>query len=175
MAITRTQKEAQVENLKKELEQSSIMVMTAYSGLSVTDAQELRKKIKSEGGNFRIVKNAMLKLAVEQSFSGIDLSDLEGPVAVAFGYEDPVMPAKALDEFAKQYGALQPIGAINARGDHLNAEQVKQLANLPSREVLTGQLVGTIAAPISGFVNVLNGNLRGLVTALDGIAQSREA
>ncbi len=175
MAISRSQKEAQVAALKEDFERSSMSVLTAYSGLSVAASQELRKQMKEQDGSFRVVKNAMLKRAVSESFKDLDISDLEGPVAVAFGYGDQVAPAKTLVDYAKKHGALEPIGAINAQGEMFDAEQVKQLAELPSREELTAQLVGTIAAPLSGFVRVLDGNIRGLVTALDGIAKAKEA
>lgn len=175
MAITREQKEAQVEALKQEFAKSSMTIMTSYSGLSVKASQELRKQMKAEGGSFRVVKNAMLKRAVTEGFENTDVSDLEGPVAVAFGYEDQVAPAKLIVDYAKKYQTLEPIGAINAMGERFDANQVKKLASLPSREQLTGQLVSVIAAPLSGFVNVLQGNLRGLVTVLDGVAKAKES
>lgn len=175
MAISRTQKEAQVQALKDEFAKSEMMVMTSYAHLTVRDAQNLRKQLKDQGGNFRVVKNAMLKRAVAESFEGVDITDLEGPVAVAFGYDDPVTPAKVISDFAKKHEGLSPVGAINAQGQRFDAEQVKQLADLPSREQLTAQLVGTIAAPLTGFVGVMQANLRGLVTVLDGIAQAKEA
>lgn len=175
MAISRTQKEEQVATLKQEFEKSAMTVLTAYSGLSVQDSQNLRKEMKENNGSFRVVKNAMLKRAVAESFKDIDISDIDGPVAVAFGYDDQVAPAKTVVEFGKKHGSLEPIGAINAYGERFDAEQVKALAELPSRDELTAQLVGTIAAPLSGFVRVLNGNIQGLVTALDGIAQAKEA
>lgn len=174
MAISREQKEAQVVSIKEELAKSKMTVLTAYSGLSVKDSQELRKQIQDEGGSFRVVKNAMLKRAVSESFEGVDLSDLEGPVAVVFGYEDEVAPAKLVANYAKKHESLTPIGAISAEAERLDSDQVKTLASLPSREQLRGQLVGTIAAPLSGFVNVLQGNLRGLVTVLDGAAKAKE-
>ncbi|MEX0748604.1 MAG: 50S ribosomal protein L10 [Candidatus Saccharimonadales bacterium] len=175
MAISRTQKEAQVEALKEEFTQSSMTVMTAYSGLTVHEAQALRKQMRELGGNFRVVKNAMFKLAVADSFKDLDLSQLEGPIAVAFGYSDPVAPAKTISDYAKKHESLTPLGAFNAQGEWFDATQVAKLASLPSREQLTAQLVGTIAAPLSGFVSVLQGNLRGLVTVLDGVAQAKEA
>jgi len=175
VAISREQKESQVAELKQEFGRSQMSILTAYSGLSVKASQELRKQMKSEGGNFRVVKNAMLKRAVAENFEDVDISALEGPVAVAFGYEDPVAPAKLIVDYAKKHETLTPIGAINANSEFFDADQVKRLAGLPGREQLTAQLVGTIAAPLSGFVNVLQGNLRGLVTVLDGIAQAKES
>ncbi|MEX0934217.1 MAG: 50S ribosomal protein L10 [Candidatus Saccharimonadales bacterium] len=171
MAISREEKEAQVAALKEELSKSSLSVLASYSGLSVQDSQELRKQIKEQGGGFRVVKNAMLKIAVADTHKEVDLSELEGPVAMAFGYEDPVVAAKAISDHAKKHDSLKPIMAIDDQGQVLSAEEVGRLADLPPKEVLLGQVVGTIAAPLSGMVGVLAGNLRGLVTVLDKVAQ----
>lgn len=174
MAITRTAKEAQVEHIKQELQAATMTVLAAYSGMSVKDAQALRAQIKAQGGSFRVVKNAMLFQAVTQAFDGLDISDIEGPIAMAVGYEDEVMPAKAIAEFNKQHEVLEPVAAIDANGQRFSGEEVARLAQLPSREQLTGQLVGTLAAPISGFITVLNGNLRGLVTVLDAATHKQQ-
>ncbi len=174
MAITRAKKEAQIEELAGELRNGKMTVLVSYKGLPVKQAEELRAEMKQNSGNFRVVKNAMFKLAATQVFKDLDVSGIDGPVAVAVGYGDQVVPAKTIANHAKQYGVLQPLGAINEFGQWLTSEEVERLATLPSRDQLTAQLVGTLAAPISGFVTVLEGNLRGLVTALDGIAQSRQ-
>lgn len=174
MAITRTQKESRVETLAQELRNAKMTVLVSYGGLSVKHAEALRTEAKDNNGNFRIVKNALLRLASEQVFPELDLSHLQGPVAVVVGYDDQVMPAKTAAHYAKEHGTLQPLGAVNEFGQWLTAEDVDRLATLPPREQLTAQLVSTIAAPLSGFVTVLEGNLRGLVTVLDGIASSRQ-
>ncbi len=173
MAISRQAKEAQVADIKDELSKSSLSVLSSYTGLSVEDSQNLRKAIKEQGGNFRVVKNAMLKIAVSETHKDVDLSELEGPVVMAFGYNDPVAVAKTISEHAKKHESLKPIMAIDDQGTVLSAEEIKRLADLPAKEVLQAQLVGTIAAPLSGFVGVLSGNLRGLVTVLDKAAQAK--
>ncbi|MEX0668173.1 MAG: 50S ribosomal protein L10 [Candidatus Saccharimonadales bacterium] len=173
MAISRQEKEAQVTALKEELSKSSLSVLASYSGLSVQDSQILRKQIKDQGGSFRVVKNAMLKLAVADTHKEVDLSELEGPVAMAFGYDDPIIAAKVIADHAKKNDSLKPIMAIDNQGQVLSAEEVGRLADLPPKEVLLGQVVGVVAAPLSGMVGVLSGNLRGLVTVLDKAAQSK--
>lgn len=174
MAITREKKEQQIQELTEELRQSKMTVLVDYSGMNVKQAQELRKQVKQKQGNFRVVKNAMFTRAAANAFDGLDMTHLEGPVAIASGYDDPVMPAKEVVDYAKKNEVLAPLGAIDETGQLFSADEVQKLAALPSREELAAQLVGTIAAPLSGFVNVLNGNLRGLVTVLDGIAQAKE-
>lgn len=170
MAITRAAKEEQVAALKDILAQSQLTVLAAYTQMSVPQAQELRSSTKSQNGGFRVVKNAMLKRAVAETFEECDISHLEGPIAIAYSNDDAVMPAKTVMDFAKEHEVLEPLMAIDESGNLYEAEDVKRLASLPSREELTGQLVGTIAAPLRGFVTVLEGNMRGLVTVLDGIA-----
>ncbi len=170
MAITRAAKEEQVTRLKDILSQSQLTVLASYSQLTVPQAQELRDTTKSQNGGFRVVKNAMLKRAAAEAFDSCDISQLDGPIAIAYSNEDAVMPAKAIVDFGKKHGVVEPLMAIDDSGNVYEAEDVKRLANLPSREQLTAQLVGTIAAPLSGFVTVLQGNVRGLVTVLDGIA-----
>lgn len=174
MAITRAQKEAQIEALVEELQQAKMTVLVAYSGMSVPHAQQLRARLHETGGSFRVVKNAMFFRAVSQAFDGLDISDIEGPIAIATSYDDEVAPAQVVSQFNKEYEVLHPIGAIDMHGQRFSADQVEQLAILPTREQLTGQLVGTIAAPLTGFVTVLSGNLRGLVTVLDAAAQKQQ-
>lgn len=174
MAITRAKKEAQVQELAEELRSGKMTVFVSYKGMPVKQAEELRAEMKHNDGNFRVVKNAMFKLAAAQVFEDLDLSSIDGPIAVAVGYSDQVVPAKTIANHVKQYEVLQPLGAVNEFGQWLTAEEVERLATLPSRDQLTAQLVGTLAAPISGFVTVLEGNLRGLVTALDAVAQTRQ-
>ena len=93
---------------------------------------------------------------------------MNGQLLYAFNNEDEVAPAQALNNFARENPELQFVAAINENGDVLDADQVKALADLPSKDQLRGMLVGTLAAPLSGLVGVLGGNMRGLVTVLNG-------
>jgi large subunit ribosomal protein L10 len=174
MAKTRQQKQAQVEVLTQELTRSAMTVVVAYSGMSVKQAEELRTEAKNNNGNFRVVKNAMFKLAASRVYSQLELTDITGPIAVITGYDDQVMPAKTAVNYAQESQILEPIAGVNGFGQRLSADEIKRLASLPSRHQLQGQLVGTLAAPLSGMVTSLGGNLRGLVTALDSISRSQE-
>ncbi len=174
MAKTREQKETQVEELAQELRDAKMMVLVSYGGMSVKQAEELRTEAKNNNGNFRIIKNAMFKLATSSVYTDLDISDVTGPVAIMTSYDDQVMPAKTVMDYTKEYEILEPICAIDEFGQRLSGEEVKRLASLPSREELQGQLVGTLAAPLSGFVTALGGNLRGLVTVLDGATQAKQ-
>ena len=175
MAITRQQKEDQVRQLSQEFGRSKLTVLVDYQGLSVAEAQELRHLLQAQGSSIKVAKNNLIKLAANQheAFAELDKAIFSGPMALAFGFEDEVAPAQVVANYAKQHRALEIVGAISADGSFMTAEAVKQLASLPSKQQLQGQLVGTIAAPLTGFVNVLAGNLRGLVQVLNQYSQKQ--
>jgi large subunit ribosomal protein L10 len=89
----------------------------------------------------------------------------------AFNAEDELAPAQALADFAKQQPQIEFIGGLNADGELLSAEDIKVLASLPSKQQLRAQLVGTVAAPLSGFVNIMSGNIRGVLNVLGARAE----
>jgi large subunit ribosomal protein L10 len=173
-SMARPEKEAVVAGLREKLEQANSVILTDYRGLNVAAMTELRRKMNEAGVEFKVIKNTLTRFAAR----GIGLDDveqfLEGPTAAAFGYEDPVTPAKIIADFAKQYKQLQVKGGILGN-KILQPEKVKELADLPPRDVLLAKVVGSIQAPIAGFVNVLNGIPRNLVYALDAIRQQKEA
>lgn len=173
MAKTRERKEADVAKMSELFAQSKLAVLTDYRGLDVPAINELRSKLRDAGITYTVTKNTLVKLALAKApQNGVDTSILTGPMAIAFG-EDEVAAAKIVAEFAKQYDALDILGAISEDGSVLTTAEVKALAALPSREQLVAQLVGTIAAPLSGFVRVLNGNLTGIVYAISAIQEKK--
>ena len=177
MAKTREQKEAALADLKDLLETSRLTVAAQYTGLSVADLQDLRRTTRESATKVRVAKNRLFKLALgaHESLKGVDASGFNGQLLYAFNDDDEVAPAQVLANFAKTHPALQFVGAVSADGSYLSADEVKRLADLPGKDQLRAQLVGTIAAPLSGFVNVLAGNLRGLVNVLNARAQEMEA
>lgn len=133
--------------------------------------QTLRRDARTNGTKVSVVKNRLVIKALEKSGKkGIDTSVLNGMLLYAFNSEDEGAPAQALNSFARTNPTIQFVGAITADGQFMNAEDVKSLANLPSKEQLHGILVGTIAAPLSGFVNVVTGNVRGVLNVLNARA-----
>ena len=104
----------------------------------------------------------------------VDTKNFEGGVAAVFGFEDEVAPAQLIAAFAKKHDIVSIYGGM-LEGNFIDSNKVKELAKLPSKQQLLGQLVGTINAPVSGFVNVLAGNLRGLVTVLNAIKDKNPA
>lgn len=168
MALTRTQKETAVTDLTKLLNDSKIIVFANYRGLKVGEAQALRKLAKQNNCHVLVTKNRLVKIALSnvEGYKEASSIELKDQLVYGFGFDDEVTPAQVFANFAKDHPSLELLGAIDSEGKILDTITVKQLASLPSKDVLRAQLVGTIAAPLSGFANVLSGNLRGLLNVL---------
>jgi len=168
------EKKQVVEEIKQKLQNATLVICTDYRGLNVQQITELRNKLRVPGVEYRVLKNTMFRFALQQAGHEDIAAQVTGPNAVIFSNDDPVGPAQTLTEFAKTNKQLEiKLGMLE--GKLLSLEDIKQLAGLPSREVLLGQVVGTMQAPITSFVRVLNANLTGLVRALDGIREQKEA
>ncbi len=162
-----------VRDIKERLKKSMVVILTDYRGLNVTEITELRRQLREEGIEFRVVKNTLTKIAAgELGYETLD-THLEGPTAVAFSYEDPVAAAKILSKFAKTNDKLE-IKAGLLEGNILDIASIKALADLPSREVLLARVAGAFQAPLSAFASVLQGNIRNLVYVLDAVREQRE-
>lgn len=177
MAISRERKEEVVERVAQAFQKSHMTVLVDYTGLSVGETQELRRLLRDNNVGYTVAKNTLVKRAMEtvEHLKNTDTSIFAGPVAMAFGYEDEAMPAQLLHKFGKEHEAIEMLGGIDREGAVLTSEQIKALAQLPGKEELRGQLVGTIAAPLSGFARVLNGNVRGLMNVLNAAAEQTES
>lgn len=169
MALSKEQKDAVVEDITSNLQSTKITVFANYTGISVQDLQALRRQAKENGTVVRVAKNRLVSTALKnvEAYKSTDTSSLKGQLLFAFNPEDEVAPAQSLHDFAKKHPNLQFVGAYSENGEFMDADAVKQLATLPSKDQLRAQVVGTIAAPLSGFVNVMAGNLRGLVNVLN--------
>lgn len=173
MAKTRQQKEQELAYLQDKFAESKGAVFAKYMGLTVAELQELRRSLRAEGNELVVAKKNLLGLMLEKKgLSKESLNHVDSGVAVVFGYQDEVSPAKVLATFAKKH---EPVGFFGGvlEGSFISAEQVTALSKLPSRVELLGQVVGTIKAPVTGFVNVLAGNLRGLVQVLSQIKDQK--
>jgi len=171
--MARPDKEAAVKEIQEKLKEAKSLVITDYIGLDVAEMTELRAKLREAGVDYKVVKNTLAKIAANNS----DLSELNeffsGPTAVAFGIEDVVAPAKILDEFAEEHEVLEIKGGY-LNGEIISKEKVESLAKIPSRDELLGKAFASMKAPITGFVNVLNGNLRNFVNVLSQIKDQKE-
>jgi large subunit ribosomal protein L10 len=173
MAITRNKKEQVLTDLESQLEGAKAVVFADYRGTTVKKIDELRRNLRKENVSAKVAKITLIKRALEKS--GIDVSgmDFKAPIAIAVSKEDEVAPARILSAFVKENkNAKILMGIMN--NQIITAAQVSALAALPSKQELYGQVVGTLAAPVSSFVNVLAGNLRSLVYALNAIKESKQ-
>lgn len=168
------QKKQIVADLIAKMNSACAGVLVDYKGITVADDTKLRSELRKAGVYYAVVKNTTLHLAAKEAgYSELD-SVLSGTTALALSNEDPVAAAKVLAEFAKEHENFN-LKAGFVDGKVISAAEVDELAKLPSREVLVAKALGGLNAPISGFVCVLNANLRGLVVALNAIAEKKEA
>lgn len=171
--MARPEKEAQIAEVKEKIGKSSGAVFTDFRGLNVKQSTQLRRKLREAGVEYKVVKNTLALIAAKESgITGLE-GILTGPTGIAFGYTDPVAPAKIISEFAKANKQLEIKGGL-LNGEVISIDQVKALADLPGRDVLIARLLGGLQAPIAGLVNVLNGPIRGLVYTLDAIRRQKE-
>lgn len=164
MAKTKEQKSSQLAELKA-VARGKAIVFTAYKGVTVKDLEALRTELRKVGGSYRVTKNTLLRKALEEQGIAVPGEVLDVQLGIATSNTDEVEPNRVVVDFQKSHEALGILGAV-VDGKFIDPSGVKALAALPSREQLYGQLVGTIAAPLTGVVNVLVGNLRGLVNVL---------
>lgn len=161
MAKTRIQKEAMLKELAAAL-QDKAMVFTNYSTLTVRDLDQLRNGLRAIGAKYSVVKNTLLRKALEDAGLDVPGEILNLPLGIATSAEDEVEPSKVVVEFAKTNAGMKIMGAI-IDGKFVDEAGVRALAALPGRKVLYTQVVGSIAAPLAGLLNVLRGNLQGLI------------
>lgn len=165
--MDRAAKKQFVDDMESKLQRSQIVILMNYSGLTVEEMNNIRRKVEPSGVEFKVVKNTLVSHAMERvGISGLD-AHLVGPTGVFLAFGDPVGPVKALTELLKTNEKLQ-VKAAWLSGRILNLDDVKQLANMPSREVLLGQLLGTLQAPMAQLVGVLSavpGNFIGVLQA----------
>lgn len=163
-----------VAEITEKVNEAQGIVLVDYRGLKVDEVTELRRKYREAGVDYKVYKNTMMRFA----FKEVGLEDfnqyLTGPNAIAFGFEDPIQAAKITHEFAKEHDKLE-IKAGIVDGRIIGIDEVKNLASLPSREVLIAQALGGLNAPIAGLANVLQGTIRKLVYALDAVREKQEA
>lgn len=160
-----------VEELKDKFSRSKAAVLTDYRGLNVADITELRKKLREQGVEFKVVKNTLTRIALRDFDYNLD-EYLEGPTAIAFSFHDPVAPAKVLTDFAKNHKELE-IKAGVVEGKVSSKEVIESLAKLPPKEELLAKAVGSIQSPLYGIVGVLQGPIRNLVYTLQAIQEKK--
>ena len=165
----RPEKIQQVEELAERFQRAQALVFTDFRGLSAPDFVKLRRELKKNGLEYKVVKNRLAKLAAEKVGLSID-SLLEGPTGICFGYEDPALAFKLCAQLAKQFEAYKIKGGI-IEGQLVDAEGALEMAKLPTRQELLAQLAGAIQGPIRALALTLNALLRDLVVVLSEVAK----
>jgi len=171
MPKTKEQKTKTVQELSESLAKAKSIVFVDIQGLKVKEIVSLRKKAKQAMGNLKVAKKTLIDLAIKSKKEigdKINAKTMSGEIAVLFGFEDPIKPLKSFYDFAKTNENLRFIAGI-LDDNLLNREEVMAVAQLPSKQELLSQLFSTFKSPISGFANVLRGNIKGLVYVLANI------
>jgi large subunit ribosomal protein L10 len=161
-----------VREMREALEESGSIYLTEFEGLTVAEATELRGELIDAGSRMQVVKNRLLKIAVEGT--GYEsISDLlTGPNAVTYCGEDPIAPLKVLTEFADDHDQ-PPVKAGVVDGEMLTPEQINQLASIPGRDQLIASVVGAFAGPVNELVFTLSGVVSDLVFTLQAVAEEK--
>lgn len=151
----RVKKEAKVAEIKEKLEKAQGVVLAGYQGLTVEEDTKLRKTLREAGVEYKVYKNNLVILAAKElGIKGLE-QYLEGPVSIAFGYEDATAPARVLHTFAKDHKKLE-LKAGLVEGALYNKEEIQQIATIPSKEVLIAKLLGSFKAPLSNLAYLVN-------------------
>jgi large subunit ribosomal protein L10 len=172
MSLTKDKKQEVVQDVIDLLGKSKMTVVAKYEGTGVKALQGLRKDAKQNGTTVRVVKNRLVIQALKSNdkLSGLDTSLLRGMLLYAFNADDEVAPAQSLHTFAKTNPTLEFIGAFSEDGNFLDADSVKALAILPSKDQLIAGLINTLNGPLFGTMSGLSGNLHGLLQGLEAKA-----
>lgn len=173
MAISREKKERIVADLVEEFSRSQALIMTDYRGLKVEAMRTLRNRLREESCGYHVVKNRLVKLAMEKVGLPFEETLFAGPTAIGFCYQDVVAPAKALVNYAKETKTLSIRGGL--MGSQVMSEgEILSLSHLPSRDELLAQTIAQLQAPLVGLVNVLSDSLRALLYVLQARAEEMD-
>ena len=173
MAISKDKKQILVADLKELLEASKMTVFAKYQGLTVAEMQELRKAARENNVKIKVVKNRLVKVAMNEIgvYKDTDTTGLTGQLLYAVSSDDEVLPAKVLANFAKEHEALEIAGAFNDAGANLSDSEVKALASLPTKNELIAQVVAQLLSPATETISGLSGGLSGILSGLEAKAQ----
>ncbi|TXH08249.1 MAG: 50S ribosomal protein L10 [Candidatus Moraniibacteriota bacterium] len=173
MQQNKSQKTALVAEVAAKAKESKALVFANFKGVSVKDITALRRSLRETGSSWQVLKKTLLSRALGEVGVKVDARGLDGQIGVAFS-SDEVAAAKTIADFLKanKESTLSIVGG-SLGSEALSVEAVKALAKLPSRDELRAQLVGTLQAPVSGFVRTLSGNLAGLVRVLGAVRDSK--
>ena len=165
MALTKEQKQKVLDDLKEKIAKQKAMLLVGITGLKVKDIADLRRKLKVADGNLKVAKKTLIERALKQNKLDFDKKDYQEELALVFSFKDEILPAKTVYDFSETNPELKILGGF-FEGEFLESEKVIELAKLPTKEQLLARLVGSISAPMSNLVSVLEANIKGLITVL---------
>ncbi len=172
--LNRNEKQQIIDRIHERFLKSKIVILTDYKGLDVETINALRRKLKAANIEYRVVKNTLLIRAAKDTDADRIRDHFAGPIAIAMGFDDPVAPAKALFDFAKENEKLEiKVGVMGNRVLDLNA--IKSLSTLPSREVLLGRLLCVLNAVPTSLVRALSNVPERLLYVLQAIKDQKAA
>ena len=170
MAKTKEQKQEILNNLKEKIEKQKSVVFMDFTKVGVKDLTELRMKMRESDCEFKVAKKTLIQKAFEGSKPevGDKVREMQGEIGLGFGYSDEIAPFKVSGDFSKTNENFKILGGLIS-DDFFKDDQAKVLSELPTKQELLAKMVGSIGAPVSGFVSVLGGNIRNLVYTLNAI------
>lgn len=170
MAKSRVQKTDLLEQYKDIIKNKKGFLLVNSDNINTSKVTDLKIELKNVGANYSVLKNTVFKIALQDTDQDVDLQNFDGPTAIIHFDEEPTEAAKLVKKIQKENELLDAKCGIY-EGQFLTAEKIMQLADIPSREVLLSQLVGTLNAPLTGFMNAVTGNVKGLTMVLKGISE----
>ena len=173
--MTREQKEAFVAEFQERLGRSEAIFLTDFTGLNVKAMTSLRSQLKKSGGEYLVVKNRLVRRALEETEIPDISRFLEGPTGVVFGDDDAVAAARTVTEFARENGdkPVFKVGVLETMV--LDAAQIDRVASLPPREELLSQVAGVLTAPMSALVGAMSGKLQEMAGLVDALREDQES
>jgi len=172
MSKSRTQKEELLTRYKDLIESKSGYLLVNSDKIDTSTVTKLKIELKNADANITVIKNSIFKVALQDTKQPLQVQEFDGPTALITFDDDPTAPAKLVKNVQKEMSLLSPRSGVY-EGEFLTAERVMQLADIPSKEVLLSRLVGTMNAPLTGFMNAITGNVRGLTMVLKGISEKK--
>ena len=172
MPLTREKKEKIISQLREKIKNQKGVFFIGFSKLKVKELSEIRKALKKANSELKITKKTLIDIAFKRERKNVKIKELAGEVGLAFAFENEISLAKILYSFSKKFPNLRILGGL-VENEFLKPENVEELAKLPSKEEIFMRMFSSISAPLVNFVEVLKGNLKGLVYIFSEMSQQK--